>query len=253
MKYFVSIFLSIFLLSSCKVFKSNLMLKTPKNYEYDKFVDSLTQKDYIISPNDVLQYRILPNDGFKLVEISASFATAGTGIFIDVIISSDGTAKMPLVGQITLAGLSVKEAEKLLEEKFSKYYVNPFINLKVLNKRVIVFPGNSGLAKVIPVTNNNSSVMEVIASAGGITEDGKAYKVKLIRDNPSNKSKPLVYLMDLSTIDGITQGKSTVQANDIIYVEPRYRPFRTLSNEIGPVLTLITSVLILLQFYRLGS
>lgn len=87
--------------------------------------------------------------------------------------------------------------------------------------------------------------MEAIAYAGGIAEDGKAYKVKLIRVNPDPKKMPFVYLLDLSTIDGIMLGKSIVQAGDIIYVEPRYRPINTFNREIAPLLTLISTVLLL--------
>jgi polysaccharide biosynthesis/export protein len=89
--------------------------------------------------------------------------------------------------------------------------------------------------------------MESIANAGGIMEDGKAYKVKLIRANPDNDQKPFVYLMDLSRIEGITAANSIVQAGDIIYVEPRYRPLATFTREIAPFITLLTTSFILYQ------
>jgi hypothetical protein len=57
--------------------------------------------------------------------------------------------------------------------------------------------------------------------------------------------------MDLSRIEGVTLANSKVQANDIIYVEPRYRPFRTLATELAPIVTLLTTLVILLQFYSL--
>jgi hypothetical protein len=59
--------------------------------------------------------------------------------------------------------------------------------------------------------------------------------------------------MDLSTIQGIRDGNSIVQAGDIIYVEPRYRPVYVFTRELAPVVTLITSVLILFQFAILVS
>lgn len=250
MKYIFSILTSLLIFSSCKVFKSNLMLKTPKNYNYDKLIDSLGRLDYKISANDLIVFKVLTNDGFKLIDL----ATSTSAIFrtdIDVVVDSDGSVKMPLVGRLNVEGLTVREAEILFEEKYSKYYVNPYVTLKVSNKRVIVFPGNSGIAKVLPLSNNYTTIMEVIASAGGIPEDGKAYKVKLIRNNIDASKKPYVYLMDLSRIEGLTAAKTKVQANDIIYVEPRYRPFATFTKEITPIITIITSVLILYQFSTL--
>ena len=95
--------------------------------------------------------------------------------------------------------------------------------------------------------------LEALASAGGILEDGKAFKIKLIRKNKDLEKPALVYLMDLSTIQGIRDGNSIVQAGDIIYVEPRYRPVYVFTRELAPVVTLITSVLILFQFAILVS
>lgn len=225
------------------------MLKAPKDFTYDKLVDSLGRLDYKIAVNDAVVYRLFTNKGLKLIDL----ATENTGTFrtdLDVIVESDGYVKMPLIGRVKIAGLTIKEAEKYLEDKYDSLYVEPYLTLRVSNKRIIVFPGNGGAAKVMPMLNNNTNVLEAIASAGGILEDGKAYKVKLIRNNPDTTKKPFVYLMDLSRIDGITAGKSIVQAGDIIYVEPRYKPVATFAKEVAPILTLLTTVFILSQLIK---
>lgn len=242
--------LSLVFFSSCKIFKPSLMLKTPKDYNYDKLVDSLSRLDYKIAPNDAIVYRVFTNDGFKLIDL----ASASNTIFrndIDVVVETDGSVKMPLIGRVKVAGLTIKEAEKLMETKYDSLYVKPFVTLKVTNKRVIVFPGSGGSAKVIPLSNNNTTVLEVIASAGGIPDEGKAYKAKLIRQNEDATKKPYVFLMDLSRIEGLAPGNSKVQAGDIIYVEQRYRPLKTFAAEIAPILTLITTALLIYQFSKL--
>lgn len=235
------------LFSSCKVLRSNLMLKTPKDYTYDKISDSLAKLSYRIEANDEVNYKIFSNDGFKLVDLSS-----GTNFIerndLNLTIENDGTAKFPLVGRVKLAGLTKREAETLLEEKYTEYYVKPYVLLKVTNKRVTVFPGNGGTARVVTLANNNTTVIEALALAGGITDDGKAYKVKLIRNNPAGK--PFVYLLDLSTINGLSAGRSVVLANDIIYVEPRYRLAKALVNEITPMLTLLSTTLIMIVYFN---
>jgi polysaccharide export outer membrane protein len=226
------------------------MLKTPKDFKYDELVDSLSRADYRIAANDAIQFRLIANNGFKLIDV----AVTGSAIFrndLDVIVESDGCIKMPWIGRINVLGLTLKEAEVVLQKAYTEAYVDPFVTLKVTNKRVVVFPGNGGAAKVVPLANNNTTVMEAIASVGGIADDGKAYKVKLIRNNLDPSQKSLVYLMDLSRIEGLAMANSKVQANDIIYVEPRYRPVFTVIREITPLLTLLTSALILFQFYTL--
>lgn len=52
--------------SSCKLFKSNLMLKTPKDFTYDKIADSLIQQNYRIERNDLVQIRIFSMMDLKL-------------------------------------------------------------------------------------------------------------------------------------------------------------------------------------------
>lgn len=231
-------------LSSCKIMRPNLMLQTKKDYSYDKISDSLSRTDYRIAENDMIQYRVFANDGFLLIDLANKM---NTNILyrtdLEILVESDGAAKMPMVGYVKLAGLTLREAEKLLEEKYAEFYVKPFVTLKVINKRVIVFPGNNGVAKVLPLSNNNTTILEALALSGGITEDGKAYKVKLIRNYRT--SKPQVFLMDLSKIEGLSAGNTIVLANDIIYVEPRYRLARTLVTELTPLVTLLSTTLLI--------
>lgn len=234
-------------LSSCKIMRPNLMLQTKKDYQYDKISDSLSKLDYRITPNDMLQYRVFTNDGFKLIDL-ANQVNVMYRNDLDVLVESDGAVKLPIIGYVKLEGLTIREAEKLLEEKYSEIYVKPFVNIRVTNKRVIVFPGNNGVAKVLPLSNNNTTVLEALALSGGITEDGKAYKVKLIRNYRT--TKPQVFLMDLSKIQGLSAGNTIVLANDIIYVEPRYRLARTLVTELTPVVTLISTTLLIYSIFR---
>lgn len=240
-KYFLLLSLA-FWFSSCKIFRSNLMLKTPKDYTYDKIADSLSKQDYKIDANDLVNIRIFANDGFKIVDLATSTQMTRF-IELDYVVNMDGTAKLPLVGRVKLAGLSVREATEYLEQIYADYYVKPFVFMTVTNKRVIVFPGNGGTARVLNLTNNNTTVIEALALTGGISEDGKAYKVKLIRNQENQKTK--VYLMDLSKIEGIAVGNTVVLAHDIIYVEPRYRFARTIVAEITPIVSLISTTFLL--------
>lgn len=249
MRHILILFVFSIFFSSCKLFRSNLMLKTPEDFVYDECIDSLKNIDYKVSLNDVIQYRIIVNKGEKLVDFSTSSNLLNYQL-LDVVVDAEGFINMPLAGKIYVAGLNLKELEKLLIEKFSQFLVDPFITVKVINRRVIIFPGNGAMAKVLPLANNNTTIIEAIASSGGILEDGKAYKVKLIRSNEDLSKKPIVYLIDLSTINGLKSANIKVQANDIIYVEPRYRPLLTFNKEITPIITLLSTLLLLYQFSK---
>lgn len=230
------------LFSSCRLLRPSLMLKTPKGYVYDQITDSMSAEEYKIAPTDLISIRLLSNEGFKLVDISTTITNQTTISGFDGVVDADGTLKLPLIGRVKLQGMTLREAEQFLETRFAEFYVGPFITLKVINKRVAIFPGTGGTGRVILISNNNTTLFEALALAGGVTEDGRAYRIKLIR---KATPKPKVYLIDLSTIDGLKEGNIVVQTNDIIYVEPRNRIAQRLTTEILPYTSLLTSFLIL--------
>ena len=220
------------------------MLKTPKDYTYDKIVDSITKQDYRIEANAIIVVKIFSNDGFKIIDMASNTSNnANIRYEYDYFVDSKGYVKLPLIGNTKVAGLTINEAQNYLEQVYADYYVKPYVTVKVVNKRVIVFPGNGSDAQVIYLTNNNITVIEALALAGGIAVDGKAYKVKLIRNY--GEKNPKIYLLDLSKIEGLAVGNSVVLANDIIYVEPRYRVAKTIVTEITPILSLLTSTLLI--------
>ncbi len=227
------------------------MLKTKKSYVFDTIPDSL-ELQYKISPNDLLSFRLFSKDGFKLIDIT-SMAEQGNFNFnlnmINYLVEYDGQVKLPIIGRTRLAGKTVREAELYLQDLYRDYYNDPFVILNIINRRVIVFPGNDGAAAVIPLENNNTTLMEALASAGGISNNGKAQKIKLIRTTPGQDSS-IVYRIDLSTIEGLKYANMIVQANDIIYVEPRLRVASDLIREVSPIISLITSTIVLVTFYR---
>lgn len=247
---YVSVLLS---LASCSGLYPSMMLKTPVGYHYDKLQDSISSVNYKISPNDFLNMRLFSNNGFHLIDLinqggnggsatgGTTTATSSVSAGVDYLVESDGTVDLPEIRKTQLAGLTIREATEKLEQLYSKYYLKPYVLLSVDNRRVIVFPGDPGTARIIPLVNNNTTVIEALALAGGLTEAGKAKDIKLIRGDPNH---PEVYHIDLSTIKGIKDGNTILQANDIIYVTPQRRPTLVLLERMTPILTGITTILL---------
>ena len=254
MRKLLLLFIVIASLSSCRILRPNLMLKTPKDYVFDQISDTMSDEEYRISITDDISLRILSNEGFKLVDFSnggggtGGAAANNAASTIQTLVEHDGTIKVPLIGRVKVQGLTMREAEQLIETKFSEFYVGPYVILRVTNKRVSVFPGAGGAGKVIPIVNLNTTVLEALAYAGGITDDGKAYRIKLVRNA---KPKPLVYLIDLSTINGLKAGNTVVQANDVIYVEPRPRFISRAIGELAPYLSVFSSLILIYTYVKL--
>ncbi|NNC86750.1 MAG: polysaccharide export protein EpsE [Bacteroidia bacterium] len=225
------------------------MFKTPSNYDY-KVDQTISNIEYKLAPNDIIEFSVFTNDGFKLVDLttaatSVSESRAGGGArpsSIEFTIEPDGRVKLPIIGKVKIDGYTVPDAEKFLEGQYATYYNNPFVMLRVMNKRVLVFPGSGGSGTVINIANNNTTLIEALALAGGITETGKAHKIKLIKGDHRN---PEVHVIDLSTIEGMTKSNMLLQANDIIYVEPAPKFTQRILAEITPIVGIITSAFLI--------
>lgn len=249
--YWIAIIAVALFMNSCGI-NSNLMLKTEKDYVFAD-VDSMnsTKDEYKIDVNDILQFRFFTNNGQRILDISTSSEPGQQNqLFnpnnsLNYIVQKDSMVNFPALGEVNIVGMTMREAEEFLEESYSDLYVNPFVQISVTNKRVIVFPGNGGDAKVLYLANNNTTLLEAIALAGGITERGRASRIKLIRKDENGKRQ--VYRIDLSTIDGLEYTDILVQANDYIYVEPVPEIGRELLKEVTPIVSLISSAAIVIS------
>ncbi|MBS1488581.1 MAG: polysaccharide biosynthesis/export family protein [Bacteroidetes bacterium] len=182
------------------------------------------QQDYVIQKNDLLKLAVYSNKGERFIDPNPDISntntggakTAKTGEEINYLVDQAGIVKLPLIGELKLEGLTLRQAEEVAQKEYSKFFTDAYVQLGFANKRVIVLGAPGGL--IVPLANQNVTVAEVLASAKGIGNDAKANKIKLIRNDH-------VYAIDFSTIEGFQQGNVVVQAGDIVYVEPVRRPF----------------------------
>jgi polysaccharide export outer membrane protein len=132
----------------------------------------------------------------------------------------------------------------MLEGLYAEYYHRPFIMLNIINRRVVVFPGGGGDAKVINLDNNNTTLTEVLAQAGGLAKRGDARKVKLFRRRPEGGRD--VFMFDLSDIEGLKHADMVIQGDDIVYVHPNPEIAREVLYDINPLIALLTTVVLVL-------
>jgi polysaccharide export outer membrane protein len=235
-----------FLLTACSSYKQNIMFKPGENF-VGKEAEAVA-KNYVIQVNDQLRLEVYSNKGERLIdpngELMNSTGTAPPEGAVRVqpsyLVAVDGMVKFPMIQPVTVVGMNIREAETLLQAEYNKYYKECYVILTFSNKRVIVLGSPGG--QVIPLVNENLSVVEVLAMAKGIGNDGKAHNIRLIRGND-------VYILDLSTIDGLRKGNMVVQPGDIVYVEPMRRPFAEGARDIAPVLSLVMSLATLIVVF----
>jgi polysaccharide export outer membrane protein len=237
--------------TSCTI-NRDIMFKTPTDYTFDKGADSLAPV-FRIQPNDVFSFRLFANDGFRMIDLVDNDGTmrnnnALNRLSFNYVVDNDGGTKLPLLGRVHVAGLTMREAETMLEERYTIYYNKPFVQVTVSNRRVVVFPGGGGDAKVVPLDNNNTTLMEALAMAGGLAKRGDARQVKLFRRDPDGTRKAFKY--DMSEITGLPYADVVLQADDIIYVQPTPELAREVLNDITPLITLLTSTVLVIGIVR---
>ena len=240
MKLPINLLIIIIISCSCTI-NSHVMLKTKSDYVFDE-IDYKNNPEYKIAANDIIDFRLYTNDGFEVIDMvsqnGSNSSILNQANIIQYNIRKDSLVELPIIGEVNLVGKSIIESEKILESKYANYYVDPFINLRVNSRRVVIFPGTGSSAQVVPLRYNNTTLIEALAIVGGISSNGKAKRIKLIRR--TNKKKE-VYLIDLSTINGLRDASITLQSNDIIYVEPIRNYAREILADITPVLGLIST------------
>jgi len=198
------------------------------------------EKNYIIQPNDYLSLEVFSNKGERIIdpnfELMKEMGNVNQAVIrpqLTYLVNPDGTAKFPMIDLVKIDNLSLLEAEKILQEKYNEFYKDCFVALRFQNKRVILLGATGG--QVIPLVNQNVSLVEALALAKGLDNNAKADNIRLIRGEQ-------VFLIDMSTIEGYKAGNLIVQPGDIIYVEPIRRPLAEAFRDYSIIASIFLSI-----------
>ena len=270
---------SFLLLQSCVNTKQNALFQTGKNFNEASFEEVFLKasKNYTIEKFDNIAISVFTNNGEILVDPNREFQigdsqasstqnnnsnqqntqqSENSNSVINLSIRTNnahpisyrindlGIVKLPLLGEVKLEGLTLLQADSLLEIKYSNFYEDAFVITQYLNKRVILL-GALG-DRIIPLYNENMNLIEILALAGNISQSAKLDKIKIIRGDLKN---PSIQLIDISTIQGISRANLLIQPNDIIYIEPKIKlDIELLSKTISAVTGIISSTLTIVLF-----
>ena len=233
-----------------------------------------TDRNYRIRPNDVLNVQVYTNKGERLIDPNGElqFGTPSAGSIpatpspvntgqrnvgqgagairssTQFVVQADGTARLPLVDRVKVQGLTLIQADSVLQLQYNIYYKETFVKTAVTNNRVIILGAPGG--QVIFLNNDNMNLLEVLALAGGADGGGgsggiaryggRINNIRIIRGDLKN---PQVQFIDLSTLEGMRKGNLQVEPNDIIYIQPVRRPLIEAVTDISPVLSVFTLLL----------
>lgn len=203
---------------------------------------------YKIKANDILSIRNLQDIRY----ITATETQNGTTQLTNYRVEDDGNVTLPVIGKVQVTGLGRKEAaakiEEIYKQKLLKY---PIIELTIVNLKVtllgeFVKQGNYLLEK------ENTTLIDIIGEAGGISPKADAKTLKIIRGNRQN---PQIIYVNLKDINSLARPELILKNNDIIYIEPQgiyntQERVQSLSSVFQPVLIVLNTALLIYTFSR---
>jgi len=204
--------------SGCSENNSSYELLQTNNLITDEGYREIETMEYIIQPHDRLSIVLYRYPALTPTDMNRN------GILVD----SRGYISLPLIRQVKVAGFSQPEVATILEKRYSKYLVEPSLNIEVVNKQVYIL-GEVKSAGAIVLKNETMSVIEVIASAGGLTDSAQRDSIFIVtQDNNKLRMRKI----DLTSFSSLQHSNLIVHSNDIIYVQPnKWKSFRVASND----------------------
>jgi len=139
-------------------------------------------------------------------------------------VSRDSTIVAPLVGEVDIKGLTVRQTEELLTVLYRRdYIVNPQINLTVTEyaPRTVNVLGAVNSPGSIPLPPEKElGLLDVIARSGGFSRLANRTKVSLTRSQPNGEVENFTVNTE-QLVSGDNASRWLVQDGDIIYVGER--------------------------------
>lgn len=204
--------------------------------------------EYRVQVNDVLSIRVMGLDDatsrFFNVE-SQGNATNLTDAALYVngySVDKNGQVQLPTVGKIKVQGLTVGEAQELVQRKINEFFTNATVILKMVNWRLSVL-GQVSRAGAYQIYNNQITILDALAMAGGPNEYADKSHVTLMRQ--SERGVQALYV-DLSDTKILGSEYYYLLPNDIVYVPALKARSKRMNLELVSILLAATTTAALL-------
>ncbi len=134
-------------------------------------------------------------------------------------IDRNGLVRLPLIGEVSVAGRTVREAEKLIESTYKKEEIlkapQATLTMVAYAPREVTLLGavRSPGTFQFPPDTVSLDIRDVIARQGGFTPVAKGDSVAVTRRQPSGKEETVVI-----NVDRMMFGRSRKKENDEVYM-----------------------------------
>lgn len=249
MKKYIFLIVAAISFASCSGTKNILFqVDEAARYQTDVILDVADNKYQVIKPGDRLLLRNLKDLSTLFRENANQFNVGSLVPQIELIVNANGFATLPVLGEVSLEGLTTLEATQKIENIYSKEILNPVFDLTIISMRVKVLGEVFRPGEVI-LDREKVTLIDVLTRTGGITINGKKNNVKVIRGDLSN---PQIMEFDLTKISSIQSKSIYIQDGDIVYIEPTSALLYSENNRffnifLQPLTLILNTVLIIIS------
>ena len=206
----------------------------------------LSPVEYTLKPYDAINLEIYSNKGVSLLPLSEEKDKTQKEKYF--VIQSNGKVFLPYIGWVDAAGKSLGKFKDSLIALYSQIFVDPYVNIELKNKYILVFNGNKDQKAVaVPFLFTSPTLMEVLAQAGGLG-NARSSHVEIIRYVNDNEIK--VYKLDLSVAQNLSYSYVHLLPGDIVLLKGYSVKLQEIVTQLTPWLTLVSTFLIILTYLK---
>ena len=221
-------------------------------YSAQSPVDTENQRPvYKLQEGDVLSVRVqsvqpVLSDIFNVPgPQTITSSDPGTLYLTGYPIDETGNINLPTVGRVKVTGLSMEQAQALIQQKVVAYVRDANVLIKLLSFKITVLGEVRSPGRYF-IYNPQATILEALGMAGDLTEFGNRQNIKLIRQTPKGSQ---VVLVDLTDAKLLQSPYYYLLPNDALYVEPlKARTSRGNAANLGIVFAGISAVVLLLSY-----
>lgn len=248
----------IFLVNSCATKKEIWYLQDSEQYNNTSYQYESPE----IQPNDILKIDIgaLVEETAKPYNKPTSRVQGNSGggnsggnammLMQGYLVSQDNTVNMPILGEISTEGKTVKDLQgdlvEILEE--DGHLVNPTVMIRLLNAKFTIL-GEVGSPGTYNFSEDNITIFQAIGMAGDLQINGKRNDIMFIRERDGQRQ---IATIDIRSGEVFNSPFYQIKPNDLIIVNPnspRVKQagyIKDIASTVG-FLTLIISTVILIS------
>ena len=221
------------------------------------------EEEYLLQSNDVVDITIKTtsaelNEILRVNDTESQLRNlgglnSGDAFFLNgYSLDDDGIVDLPLLGELKLVGMSVKQAKHAVEESLKKFINkdNYYVRVRLGGVRYSAL-GEFNRPGKFTILQNRVTIFEAIANAGDMTTLARRDEIMLIRQYPDGVRTHTINLLN----DKIMESEFFfIRPNDTIYASPlkakQWGTGVTVAQSFQIVLSVITVILLYLEVIK---